>query len=354
VDTVDHCSRAIAVAHDSLDTAVGAEGLQGLEYSGAHQWRGELDDDASSSPSERPGGGIRMDLRRLRYFVAVAESLHFGRAAQHMHVVQSAISQQIKLLESDLEVVLLKRTRASVSLTEAGRMFLPECRRVLLQAEEAVRAARQAALGRVGSVRFSFIDNALWSLLPPMIRGFRDCYPGVSLELQPRDRIAQVEALENHVVDVALMPVPAPQGDFETQLFARGSLMVAIPAEHPLLGVSRIDIATLASHPVVTFPAGLNTRIREIFVAACAAAGFSPAVSQEASQLHTQLALVGAGFGLGLVPEWVAANNFQNIEFRPLQSPLNYDLAFVWRRGSRSGVLARFLEIARQYSKRTE
>jgi DNA-binding transcriptional LysR family regulator len=295
-----------------------------------------------------------MDLRRLRYFVAVAESLHFGRAAQQVHVVQSAISQQIKLLEADLGVVLLIRTRSSVSLTDAGRMFLPECRRVLLQAEEAVRAARQAALGYVGIVKFSFIDNALWSLLPPMISAFRNRFPTVSLELQPSDRVAQIEALESRAIDVALIPAPAPRGNFETELFARGSLMVALPAGHPLLSIGRVEVSMLAEHDIVTFPLALNTRIREIFVAACAAEGFSPNVSQEASQLHTQLALVGAGCGLSPVPGWVAANNFQNVEFRPLQSALNYDLVLVWRRGSKTGALAHFLDVARQYSKKPD
>jgi DNA-binding transcriptional LysR family regulator len=349
---VDNYSTAIA-ARGSLEAREVPEVMNGFKHSEARPRR-DLDGDVCSSSSGRSGGYARMDLRRLRYFVAVAGSLHFGRAAQQMHVVQSAISQQIKLLEADLGVALLTRTRGSVSLTDAGRMFLPECRRVLQQAEEAVRAARQAALGRLGTVKFSFIDNALWSLLPPMIRAFRDRYPGVSLELQPRDRISQVEALENRVVDVALIPAPAPRGNFETELFARGSLMVALPADHPLLSVSRLDISMLAAHAIVTFPSELNTRIRELFVAACAANGFSPTVSQEASQLHTQLALVGAGFGVSPVPDWVAANNFQNIGFRPLQSPLNYDLVLVWRRGNKSGALAHFLEIACQYSKRTD
>jgi DNA-binding transcriptional LysR family regulator len=351
---MDNYSRESATPHGSLEAHEATRVVSGTRHREA-LWRRGVDREVSVSSGERPGAACaRMDLRRLRYFVAVAESLHFGRAAQQVHVVQSAISQQIKLLEADLGVVLLTRTRSSVSLTDAGRIFLPECRRVLLQAEEAVRAARQAALGRVGIVKFSFIDNALWSLLPPMISAFRNRYPGVSLELQPRDRISQVEALESRAIDVALIPAPAPRGNFETELFARGSLMVALPADHPLLDMERVDVSMLAAHDIVTFPLELNTRIREIFVAACAAEGFSPKVSQEASQLHTQLALVGAGCGLSPVPGWVAANNFQNVEFRPLQCPLNYDLVLVWRRGSKTGALAHFLDVAHQYSKRAD
>lgn len=351
---MDNYSSEMATPHASLEPQDATRVMSGTKYRET-RWRRGVDTEVSHSAGERPGAGCaRMDLRRLRYFVAVAESLHFGRAAQQVHVVQSAISQQIKLLEADLGVVLLIRTRSSVSLTDAGRMFLPECRRVLLQAEEAVRAARQAALGYVGIVKFSFIDNALWSLLPPMISAFRNRFPSVSLELQPSDRVAQIEALESRAIDVALIPAPAPRGNFETELFARGSLMVALPAGHPLLSIGRVEVSMLAEHDIVTFPLALNTRIREIFVAACAAEGFSPNVSQEASQLHTQLALVGAGCGLSPVPGWVAANNFQNVEFRPLQSALNYDLVLVWRRGSKTGALAHFLDVARQYSKKPD
>ncbi len=130
-----------------------------------------------------------MDLRRLRYFVAVAEKMHFGHAADSVNVVQSAISQQIKLLEAELGVVLLERSRPYVKLTEAGRAFLPECKRVLQQAEEATRVAKQAGAGYVGRIRVGFVDNALWSLLPPLIRDFRSRFPrGRSGPLPPRSR----------------------------------------------------------------------------------------------------------------------------------------------------------------------
>jgi DNA-binding transcriptional LysR family regulator len=304
----------------------------------------------SSTPAESASAGARMDLRRLRYFVAVAEFLHFGRAAQRMHVVQSAISQQIKLLESELGFPLLDRSRSSVKLTEAGRTFLPECRRVLFQADQAVRAARQAAGGRLGTIRVSFIDSALWSLLPPLIRTFRDRYPRVNLELQPRDRVAQVKALEERLVDVLLAPVPAPPSGFESELFVRGCLLAAVPEGHSLQARERIHITELASHDLITFPADLNTRMRELLIGACSSAGFSPSISQEASQIHTQLALVGAGLGIGFVPNWVATSNFQNVRFRPLEPRLEYDLNLIWKRDSDNCALNHFLEVAREVS----
>jgi DNA-binding transcriptional LysR family regulator len=292
--------------------------------------------------------GNRMDLRRLRYFVAVAESMHFGRAAERMNVVQSAISQQIKLLEAELGVTLLERSRPNVKLTESGRMFLPECRRVLLQADEAVRVARQAGSGHVGRVRFSFVDNALWSLLPPLIRAFRDRYPGVDLELHPLDRSAQIKALEDRATDAALLPTPDPLGDFQSEMFASGPLVVALPAGHPLLARAKLSIEMLADHSFVMFPPDMRSRLNEIVLGACSAAGFVPKVAQEAAQMHTQLALVGAGFGLSFVPRWVAATNFKNVRYRPLTRPaLKYGLTFVWRRDSDNSALCNFTSVAR-------
>jgi DNA-binding transcriptional LysR family regulator len=290
-----------------------------------------------------------MDLRRLRYFVAVAEKMHFGQAAERVNVVQSAISQQIKLLEEELGVVLLERSRPYVKLTEAGRVFLPECKRVLLQAEGAVQAAKQAGAGYLGRIRLGFVDNALWSLLPPLIREFRARFAEVDLDLLPLDRTAQIAALEDHAIDIALLPSPRPNGAFEGELFANGSLVLAVGDGHPLTKSPRLTIESLAEHSFVMFPHELNYRVNEIVLAACSAAGFTPKIAQVAAQMHTQLALVGAGFGLAFVPWWVASANFQNVRFLRLRGrPLNYDLEFIWRSDDQNAALQHFVTLVRE------
>jgi DNA-binding transcriptional LysR family regulator len=292
-----------------------------------------------------------LDFRRLRYFVAVAETTHFGRAAEQMNVVQSAVSQQIKLLEDELGVKLLERSRPNVKLTESGRQFLPACRRVLMQAEEAVRVARQAECGHLGRIRCSFVDNALWSLLPPLVRAYRDRYPAVEVELHPMDRDAQIKALEDRATDVALIPVPEPVGDFQSDLFAEAPLVVGLPNGHPLCVHRAVPIAMLAECPLVAFPAGMGARLSEIVVSACFTAGFAPRVAQEAAQMHTQLALVAAGFGICFVPGWVAATDFQNVQFRPVIRPsLPYGLRFVCRRDNDNAALRNFMALVREFA----
>jgi len=294
-------------------------------------------------------GTSTMDLRQLRYFLAVADKLHFGHAAETVNVVQSAVSQQIKLLEEELGVVLLERSRPYVKLTEAGRRFLPECKRVLLQAEEAMRVAKQAGAGYAGRIRLGFVDNALWSLLTPLVRHFRNRYPEVDMELLPLDRATQIRALEDRAIDIALIPTPRPNGEFAGELFANGPLVVAVGHGHPLMKCAEVTLEAISEHPFVMFPLEFNYRLNEIVFSACSAAGFTPRISQFAAQMHTQLALVGAGFGLAFVPWWVAAANFQNVTFLQLRGrSLNYGLEFVWRADEDNAALHNLVSLIRE------
>src|SRR5258707_8127604 len=180
-----------------------------------------------------------MDLRSIRYFVAAAEQLHFGRAADKMNVVQPAISQQIKHLEDELGVLLFERVGNSVILTEAGRQMLPECRKLLLLTEDTVLAAQNAARRGVGIIRFAFVDNAVSSLLPPLLREFRAQYPRVELKLQALDRQSQIAALKDQTIDVGLLPEPICEERFSYQRFVSGPLAVAFPQGHRLAARTR-------------------------------------------------------------------------------------------------------------------
>lgn len=288
-----------------------------------------------------------MDLRRLRYFTAVAEELHFGRAAQRMHVVQSAVSHQLKLLEEELGFSLLERSRHNVRLTVSGEIFLPEARDLLRRADEAMRRARASADGTVGRLAVGFVDNVLWSMLPPILRDFRQRWPQVELTLHPLDRSAQIEALRTSVIDIGIMPSPSPGHALKSVALAEAPLVAAIPEGHPLAVRPTLSIVELADESFVLFPRRMNSRLLEIIVACCASAGFAPRIVQEAEQLHTLLALVSAGLGVTLVPQWVARVQQLGVVYIPiddLQTP--YELIAAWNSSSDNPAVANFREIA--------
>jgi DNA-binding transcriptional LysR family regulator len=284
-----------------------------------------------------------VELRRLKCFIAVAECLHFGRAAKRLHIVQSAVSQQIKVLEDELSVKLLKRSRHKVELTEAGRVMLVEARRVVQQTQEAVRRAQDAGAGKLGRLRLGFVDNALWAVLPPILRTFRDRYPNVDLSLQQLDRSQQIQALEFREIDIGVLPAPAPARGFESELLIGAPLVLALPSGHRLARRTHVPLHLLADEAFVSFPSSMNTRLFEMTTAACTSAGFLPSVVQEAQQLSTLLALVSSGIGITLVPNWVAAPHPQGIVYREIVPELpRYELLLVWQSGNRDSALLNF------------
>jgi DNA-binding transcriptional LysR family regulator len=281
-----------------------------------------------------------MDLRSVRYFVSVAEQLHFGRAAERMNVVQSAISQQIKRLEEELDTKLFERSWNELRLTEAGRQMLPECRRLLVQADKTVKVAKSVGAGIRGKINFAFVDNSISALIPSLVGEFKARRPDVELGLQALDRLEQTASLEDRLIDIGLMPPPVPPGDFHSEIVVSAPLAVALPRGHVLACKSSLSLRELSSEPFVMFPAAMHTRILEIILAACASASFIPRVAQEATPLHTLLALVGAGLGVTLVPRWVASESVRGVAFRDIdpETPA-YELMFVWRRDNSNPAL---------------
>lgn len=285
-----------------------------------------------------------MELRRLRYFVAVAEELHFGRAADKVNVVQSAVSHQIKLLEEELGFPLFDRARQKVTLTPLGEAFLPEATAILLRAQQGIERARATAAGTVGSLVIGFVDSALWGVLPSLLRTFRTQHPLITLKLVQLDRMALIAALRNSSIDIAIMPMPTPSSD-EVDSFTLMSspLVVVLPREHRLAGDLKISLRDLAAEPFVLFPAQMRTRLLEVIVNACSAAGFEPNVAQEAEQLHTLLALVRAGLGVSIAPMWVTQAYSTGLACAMLADPLpNYELVVAWRRDQLNPSVKRF------------
>jgi DNA-binding transcriptional LysR family regulator len=275
-----------------------------------------------------------VELRHLRYFVAVAEELHFGRAATSLHVAQPALSQQIQSLERELGVQLLARTKRRVSLTEPGRAFLVEARRTLSAADGAVRAAQRAAHGETGRLHVGYVDLATWLTFPPILRAFRERYPAVDVTLTQLHREPQREALLRGDLDVGFFSLRQGDRGLCGELVAEDALVVALPDGHRAAHLTSVPLRELADDPWVLFPRDLKTSYVELTLATCAAAGFAPRIVQEASQLHTLSGLVSAGVGVTLLPRSIAAAPQAGVVFRPLEGVTpKLPMHLIWRDG---------------------
>src|SRR5579875_998382 len=192
-----------------------------------------------------------MELRHLRYFVAVAEELHFGRAAARLMIVQPSLSQQIRQLEDELGFPLLRRTKRSVELTDAGRVFLAEARDVLARVQSAKYAAQRANRGEVGRLVVGYISSSAFDLLPVLLRAYRERFPDVEVTLRELNTQEQVRALEEGHIHVGLLRLPISTPLINIEVVRREPIVCALPEEHPLASLERIPVALLGPEPVV-------------------------------------------------------------------------------------------------------
>ncbi len=261
-----------------------------------------------------------MDLRRLRYFVAVAEELHFGRAARRLNVSQPPLSVQIRTLEREIGAPLLVRTQRRVELTEAGRVLLDEARRLLSQAEAAVVHARRAAQGTVGHLTIGFVSTVDYSILPPLVRRFRQRHPGIALKLLELTGDRQQALLQSGELDLGLSILPSPAPGLTMRPVFREPLIAAVPASHSLAGRRRTALRSLAAEPFIQFPRELAPGLYDLAIAACQKAGFTPHLAQEAIQMQTILGLVAAGLGVAVVPQCMSKLQRPDVRYLALDA----------------------------------
>ena len=274
-----------------------------------------------------------MELRHLRYFAAVAEELHFGRAAARLHIVQPALSKQISLLEAELGVRLLRRNRRRVELTEAGRAFLADARRVLAQADLAVAHAAAAARGESGVLVVGFIPPALNSVLPAVLSRYRDRCPGVRLVLRESTNRTALEGVLAERIHIAFVRVPYGDCGLPGEVVHDEPVAVALPAGHPLAGREVVPLAALRDEDFVMIPRLQEPELHEYYLARCADAGFSPRMVHEASTTLVAVGLVASGAGVAFVPASTAVMARGGVAYRPLGSPApRLRLAAVWQR----------------------
>ncbi|VVE43789.1 LysR family transcriptional regulator [Pandoraea aquatica] len=304
-----------------------------------------------------------MDLRQFRYFVAVAEERHFGRAAQRLSMTQPPLSQQIRALEASLGAPLFVRTNRSVELTAVGRQLLPEVRRILADADALPALAQGLAHGEVGTLSLGFVSTADYGILPPLLREFGERYPRVRLQLLEATSDVQVEALMDGRIDAGLFipPVPARYANELSYLpIVREPLMLALPAgRHNTAGDAPsggsdgqpgapVSLADFADEPLVIFPRRVAPAFYDIIMGCYAALGLTPRVGQEAIQMQTIVSLVSAGMGVALVPQSLCHLRRTGVMYRALrETSALIETGLLWRTAEVTPVLEGFLETAR-------
>ncbi|WP_298670348.1 LysR substrate-binding domain-containing protein [uncultured Sphingomonas sp.] len=268
-----------------------------------------------------------MDLRHLRYFLCVAEEMHFGRAAQRLGISQPPLSQQIRALEDELGVRLFDRTSRRVRLTEAGELFVPEARQTLLQAERAIEIARLARRGELGRLRVGFTSSGPFvPLIASALYRFRESHRDVELTLRELGREEQMEELRRGALDIVLVrgaePPPLPP-DIVARCIIEEDMVVAMRAGHRLADCAADPtIADLAGVPLVLYAAPLGAGFNEHFFSLCRDAGFEPDIAHEASSFATLLGLVAAGFGATILARSLERLHLENVIYRSFVCPL--------------------------------
>ncbi|MGW2939474.1 LysR family transcriptional regulator [Streptomyces sp. NPDC001156] len=291
-----------------------------------------------------------MELRRLVAFVAVAEELHFGRAAKRLQMAQPPLSQQIRQLEKELGVQLFERNTRSVKLTSAGQSYLEPVRTVLKDLDLATRAARAAGLGQYGQVTVGFAGASSHESLPRLTRAVRALHPGIELVLKGQTYAnAALARVAEGSLDLGFVRLSATPPGVALRVIGEEEMICALPSYHPLAQRDRIPVAALAEEPFVSFPANAGSSLRDATFQVCDTAGFTPRVVQEAPDSHTILALVAAGVGVTLTLTSCLHVQQTGLVYRPLAGPpVRLQAALAWRTDNPSAALHSVLAVAEE------
>ncbi len=285
-----------------------------------------------------------MELRHLRYFAAVAETRHFGRAAERLHMAQPALSQSIRQLEGELGTPLFARTTRQVSLTPAGAFLYEEAQRVLGAVEDSVRGVRRIADGHQGLVRIAFTGTAAFTQLPRIARVLKRDLPGLALEIHA-DLLTPTQAsmLSEGSLDIGVLRPPTAGEDLVLRTIEVEPLVLAVPADHRLATEPAVAMADLRTEEFVLY-ADSHSAVNEAVVRSCTKAGFAPRKAHEAPGTTALLALVAAGLGVALVPASVRAAPLAGVVFRDVVDTATIEIACAWHAGSPSPLVRSVLE----------
>jgi DNA-binding transcriptional LysR family regulator len=288
-----------------------------------------------------------MELRHLRYFRAVAEELHFGRAAGRLHIAQPPLSQQIRQLEQELQVTLFTRSTRKVELTPAGEAYWKRTIAILDSVDDAGYQARRIALGTEGHLTIGCVGSATYSVLPRLVRALRDELPNVEISIRGEMLApAQLDALLTGDIDIALLRPPIANTDIHCEPLRRDRLMAALPADHRLANTHRLRISDLRDEDFIAHAGRGQSVMGTLLSAICAEAGFTPRIRHEVSETSTLVTLVAAGLGIAVVPAPTADLDVGGVTYRLLEPPsLGVDLVAAHLAERQSPAIERALEV---------
>lgn len=294
---------------------------------------------------------MNLELRQLRYFLAVAEEMHFGRAAGKLNMTQPPLSQAIKALEANIGARLFIRTTRSIALTAAGSALIPEARKLLLQANALPLLVQRAASGETGGLSLAFISIADYSILPPFLRQFRQHHEDVRIELREATSNVQLELLEKSEVDAGLLIPPIPSklnALLAYQKVLSEPLILAVP-ESTSARKYASSLATYADLPLIIFPRKIAPSLHDTILGCFRAEGLTPVIAQEAIQMQTIIGLVSAGMGIALVPQSVSNLIRPGVVYYPMPHlKAKVEIGIAWRKENTSPVLKSFLALLRK------
>jgi len=299
------------------------------------------------------GRGI-MELRHLRYFVAVAEELHFTRAAERLGIKQPPLSLQIRQLEREIGTSLLRRETRGVKLTETGALLLDEARRILDQVERTKTGVQSRARGETGHIHLGFAGATyVHRLVPGIIRAYRERYPGVVLSPEQSNTARLIAALQSGEIDVAFVRPPVIDGEgLALDPLIDEPMMIVLPEWHPHAGDRSMSLAALAPETLILFPRTIGPGLHDAIIASCQRAGFSPKLGQEAPQISTTVHMVAAGFGVSIVPQSIARIRLEGVVYIRIEGEApRAPISLAYRRDDRSPIVRNFVASARRHSR---
>lgn len=302
---------------------------------------------------QRPRTG-NLELRHLRYFLAVAEAMNFGQAAERLNIAQPGLSQQIKILEQILGVTLFDRSRRRLRMTLAGEMFLPEVRQIMAQVERAAQTAQRAGRGEIGRLAIGYVGSAAYTgMLTRLVGSFRESRPQVNLEIAEVEMLRQLELIAQGVLDVGFIrpPVPLPEGVASVPVLQEG-LVIALPRTHPQAQRTLVAFGDLREETFITPQHPHLVSFNAHTVHAGRAAGFEPHFGPHGRDFMTIVSMVSVDLGVALVPQSVQCIQLPNVVYRPLTDrSLRGELAVAFRRGEPSNAARHFIALARRLAR---
>jgi DNA-binding transcriptional LysR family regulator len=297
-----------------------------------------------------------MELRHLRYVVTLAETLHFGRAAERLNLSQPPLSHQIRQLEEELRITLFHRTKRQVQLTEAGRMFVQEARVILAQAAHAANLASRVDQGEVGQLTIGVAGPADAPIFVQILRTFAQKHPKVQIVVRNMSSLDQTHAISEERLHVGFVALPIDDAGLATETVMRQPIMIALPTDHPLAKRQRVPLKELSGEPQIMFARSNGPRFFDAVLAACREAGFSMNIQHEVDNLYTACALVAAGLGVCLVPAGVQdSHRTSSIVFRPVTPALPHvdmHIALAYKQQSANELVPLFVDVVREVVKK--